>query len=147
MRLLRRKSPEEKAAAKAERDARVAALRAEWEERQEQRREETTERIEKRMEKVKATLAPDETVEAELRTTGTLMKKDLIFTSKRLLIGLVSGEDWESIPYRAISGTRSGHFITKDIHLTVVGRPGTLTLMFDDEADRDRALEVLNTFG
>jgi hypothetical protein len=74
------------------------------------------------------------------------MKKDLVFTSKRLIIAPVHSEDWESIPYRAVTGTRSGNFITKDIHLSVVGRRDQLKLMFEKESDRDRALEVLNTF-
>jgi hypothetical protein len=144
--LRRRKSPEEKAAAKAEKDARKASLRAQWEEGKEQQRAERTERREERMEKVRATLAPNETVEAELRTAETVMKKDLIFTSRRLIIGLASGENWESVPYRAITGIGTSNFLTKDIDLTVVGRRGELKLVFDEDADRDRALEVLNTF-
>jgi hypothetical protein len=144
--LRRGKSPEEKAAAKSEKDALKATLRTQWEESKERQRGEKIERVDKRMEKLKATLAPDETIEAELRTAETLMKKDLIFTSKRLIIGLASSENWESIPYRAITGIGTSNFLTKDIDLTVVGRHGTLKLIFGEEADRDRALEVLNTF-
>jgi hypothetical protein len=74
------------------------------------------------------------------------MKKDLIFTSKRLIVAPVHGEDTESIPYRAITGFRTSNFITKDINLEVSGRRESVDLLFKEQAERDRALEILNTY-
>ena len=72
------------------------------------------------------------------------MKKDVVLTSKRLMIAVNSSDQWESIPYRAITGSR-GHFVTQDIHLTVVGRRKKHST-FEKQSDRDLALEVLNRF-
>jgi hypothetical protein len=54
-------------------------------------------------------------------------------------------ESEESIPYRAITGFRTSSFITKDINLEVSGRRDSVDLLFKEQAERDRALEILNT--
>lgn len=77
---------------------------------------------------MKGTLQADETAEAEFRTAETLMKRDLVFTSKRLLVFLAGSNDIESIPYRAIASLRTKNLITRDIVLDVQGteeRTGT----------------------
>jgi len=146
MGLLKRKTPEERAAAKAEKEARSAESRAKWDAARQERQREKQDHRAARLDKIKATLQPDETVEADFRTAENIMKKDVVFTSKRLLIAPVQGTDFESIPYRAITGFRTTNFITRDINIAVSGRSGTVDLLFKDESERDRALEILNRY-
>ncbi len=107
-------------------------------ERQQKKQDEEAQRLQK----IKDQLQPDETVEAEFRTAEVMMWKDLVFTSKRLIV--VRGENMESIPYRAMTGFTTENFMPKGINLWVAGRKHKLELTFTDAADRDRALEILN---
>lgn len=135
--LSRRKTPEAKAAAKAEREARKAEFRAQWE-----AAKERTEWRQRRFAKILATLQPDEPVEAEFLTAGTLIKKYLVFTSRRLLVSR-GGDHIESIPYRAINSFTTRNLITLDVVLRIADRKDELELLFGDEADRDRARDIL----
>jgi hypothetical protein len=144
MGFLKRKTLEEKAAANAEKEARKAELRAKWDAARAERKRAKFEERAKRLERMKGTLQPDETLEAEFRTAEPLIKKDLLFTSKRLLIAPVHGDDIESIPYRVITSFNTRNLITRDLVLHVQGRRNALELLFDNGADRDRALDVLN---
>jgi hypothetical protein len=137
MGFLKRKTPEEKAAAKAEKQARAAEISAKWDEMKAQERA-------KRLERMKGELQPDETFEAEFRTAEAMMKKNLLFTSKRLLISPTHGDDIESIPHRAITSFSTKNFITRDLVLRAQGRRDALELLFDNEAERDRARDILN---
>ena len=74
--------------------------------------------------------------------------RDLIFTSKRLIIAM--GKDFESIPYRAITRFNTSNVATglgiSSIHVDVMSRKGSLELRFENEADRAHALELLNRY-
>jgi Ribosomal protein L7/L12 C-terminal domain len=97
-----------------------------------------------------AWLRPTETFEAAMRTT-TRGKKDVVFTSERILVAEAPPrppkppKTIESIPYESITGFRAEwNWLLKRIALTRVGNTSDVVLFFANEADHDRALDILN---
>lgn len=145
--LLKRKTEEEKASARADKEARKAEILAKWDAARAERQAVKTTQREARIDKIRALLAADEMIEADFTTAELMMKKDAVFTTKRLLIApAVPGGAIESIPYRSITAFRSENFITKNVLIEAQGQRDSLELAFDQEADRDRAIEVLNNY-
>ena len=144
--VFRRKTPEEKAARREHSEQFKKESREMWETARKVRKRANQERDEKRLAALRALLQPDETLEATLRTAEVLMKKDVLFTTKRVIIASTA-DTVESIPYRSISRFHtSTSFLGKSVTLEVAGRRGSLELGFDDVADRDRAVAILNQY-
>ncbi|HXH87342.1 MAG TPA: hypothetical protein VNI55_01880 [Gaiellaceae bacterium] len=144
-----RRTAEEKAALRAEKDKRKAEsrerLRSVIDERRGAENERRGAENEKRTQVLTGMLQPDESVLALLTTAEAVMKKLVLFTPKRVLVAPVHDPaSAESIPYRSITGFAASNFITKDIKLNVSGRRGQLELSFSSADDRDKALAILS---
>jgi len=135
--LFRRKTTEQQAEEAAAKQARVEELRRKWPHVFDARRRE-------HLEQMTELLAPGEAFEGEFQTAELVMKKDLIFTSRRLLVSLSGTRDVEAIPYRSITSVRTAKFVTHDLVLIVDGRRDRLELQFREQADRDAAVAILN---
>jgi hypothetical protein len=135
--IFRRRTPEEKAARRAKWEERRQASRARWESDKAARKQAETDAL-------KALLQPGEEIELQLTTGEVIMKKEVIVTSKRLILapgGAASSA--KSIPFRSITALDTSQFVTHDLRLTIQGEKDKLELTFKEKADRDRLRDAL----
>lgn len=139
----RRRSDEENAARaerraekKAQAKQRADEFRANWSAEREKRK--TAE-----VDSMKALLQEGETLDGMFRTNDVIVKKHVLVTSRRIIIGF-EAESAESIFYRHIAGLDTSNFITKDFSLAVSGRKDKVNLTFQSADDRDRLRDLIS---
>jgi Ribosomal protein L7/L12 C-terminal domain len=91
-------------------------------------------------------LQPNETVEATMRTAALISKKDVVFTSSRILVADVADDPRvETTSYDSIASFRGDwNWLTQQVTLNVAGTRREIILRFASREDHDRALAILN---
>jgi arsenate reductase-like glutaredoxin family protein len=89
-------------------------------------------------------LQDGETLDGMFRTNELILKKHVLVTSRRLIVGF-DAENTESIFYRHIAGLETSNFLAeRDLSVAVAGRKEKLKLTFGKAEDRDQLRDLIS---
>jgi hypothetical protein len=142
--VFKRRTGEEKAARaqrKAERKAgaeqRKAELRDKWKADKERRQADA-------VNEMKTLLQDGETLDGVFRTNDLLLKKHVLVTSKRLIVGM-DARNADSFFYPHVAGIQTANLLgDKDLVVTMAGGKNQVELHFASADDRDHLHDLIS---
>ncbi len=142
--MFKKRTDEEKAARaqrKAEKKAEAERKVSEW---QDKRKADKEHRQADEIDAMKALLQDGESLDGMFRTNDVLMKKHVLVTSKRLIVGM-DANSAESYFYPHVAGIQTSNlFGDKDIVVTMAGGKNKVELHFTSAEDRDHLRDLIS---